>query len=242
MEAGTLNCPSCGVAVSSSSPQCQYCHALLQTVACPKCFGMMFLGSKFCPHCGASTVNIDEGGQTKRPCPRCHADLTTVPVGKTPRRECGHCGGLWIDVKQFDGLCSDAEAQTAAMGLQLPPPVEIDVQVRYLNCPQCGKMMNEMNYAGRSGVVMQICRSHGIGLDRDEIRQIIEFIRAGGLERARQLEMQELQYERATMNRAHEIPSLNDLSLQGSIAHVDNTLLAADLVTGLAAVVGHFMK
>ena len=26
---------------------------MLQTVSCPACFGLMFLGSKFCPHCGA---------------------------------------------------------------------------------------------------------------------------------------------------------------------------------------------
>src|SRR5438270_5225233 len=57
MEAQTLNCPNCGAAISSDSPQCQYCESKLATVACPSCFGMMFLGSKHCPHCGAAAVD-----------------------------------------------------------------------------------------------------------------------------------------------------------------------------------------
>src|SRR5437660_7609954 len=56
MEAQTLNCPNCGAAISSDAPQCQYCESKLATVACPSCFGMMFLGSKHCPHCGATAV------------------------------------------------------------------------------------------------------------------------------------------------------------------------------------------
>ncbi len=176
-------------------PHCQYCHALLQTIACPKCMGMMFMGSKFCPHCGASATQIAAGQTSVKSCPRCHEYLQQIAVGTTPLEECMHCGGLWIDVSSFDHICSDADAQTAATGLQLPPPVPIDSQVRYLACPQCNKLMNRMNYAGRSGIIVGICRGHGIWLDRDEMRHIIEFIRAGGLERARQNEVEELRGE-----------------------------------------------
>src|SRR5208282_3235240 len=122
--------------------------------------------------------------------------LRAIQIANTPLEECLHCGGLWVDVSNFDRLCSDAEASQAATGLQLPPPVEFDPHVRYLKCPQCGTLMNRMNYAERSGIVMNVCRPHGIWLDRDEIRQIIEFIRAGGLDRARRIETQELQEAR----------------------------------------------
>jgi Zn-finger nucleic acid-binding protein len=239
MEAGMLNCPSCGAAVSQDSPQCQYCHALLQTVACAKCMGMMFMGSKFCPHCGAGVEQVAGGDTVKKACPRCNTDLMDVKVGTTPLEECGKCGGLWVDVKNFDSICSNAEAQTAALGLEIPKPVEIDAHVRYLKCPQCSNMMGRMNYAGRSGVVIQVCRPHGIWLDRDEMRQIIEFIRGGGLDRARQLEVQQLEYERAQLGRERTAPCFNDLSLEGSIGLAANGVYATNLISGLAAVVGH---
>jgi len=243
MQAGLLSCPSCGAAISVDSPQCQYCHALLQTVACPKCMGMMFAGSKFCPHCGAGTVNIAEGAESQHKCPRCKTDLTMISVGKTPMQECEHCGGLWIAASNFDTLCSDAEQQTAALGLQLPPPVEVDEKVFYINCPKCGKLMNRVNFAGRSGVVIQVCKADGVWLDRDEIRRIISFIRAGGLQRARQLEMQQLQYERNSAAAQARVPDFNDaVAYTGSIGHHTNTELAVDLVGGLAAAVFHFMK
>ena len=56
MQAETLNCPTCGAAVSKDATHCSFCEARLATVACPRCFAMMFVGSKFCPRCGAKTM------------------------------------------------------------------------------------------------------------------------------------------------------------------------------------------
>jgi Zn-finger nucleic acid-binding protein len=240
MQAGTLNCPNCGSAVSSDSTQCQYCHALLQTVACPKCLGMMFAGSKFCPHCGAVAQTLSQGQTTTHSCPRCNEKLTAVEVATTPLEECMHCGGLWIDVSNFEHICSTAEAQQAATGLRVPPPVGFDPNVRYLKCPQCGNIMNRMNYAGRSGIIINICGRHGVWLDREEIRQIIEFIRGGGLDKARQIELQELQDAR----RAQEEVSSIQPEIEGyGIASLDK--FSADehahLVTGLASIANHFL-
>ncbi|HEX8267187.1 MAG TPA: hypothetical protein VF596_17430 [Pyrinomonadaceae bacterium] len=46
MKIESLNCPNCGAAVSSDSPQCAFCHSRLKTKACPSCFGLMFLGNR----------------------------------------------------------------------------------------------------------------------------------------------------------------------------------------------------
>jgi Zn-finger nucleic acid-binding protein len=231
MQAGTLNCPECGAAVSQDAPQCQYCHALLQTVACPKCLGMMFKGSKFCPHCGAIATQIAQGQTSTKSCPRCHVKLQHIMVSNTPLEECTRCGGLWIDVASFDHICSDADAQTAATGLQLPPPMPIDTHVIYLACPQCNNLMNRMNYAGRSGIIIGICRPHGIWLDRDEIRQIITFIRAGGLERARQNQIDQLQQEYRALNTETRIANFNS-----SIA--DRLDDHGHLLGGIASLIG----
>jgi Zn-finger nucleic acid-binding protein len=61
--------------------------------------------------------------------------------------------------------------------------------------------MNRMNFAHCSGVVVDVCRGHGTWFDRDELRQIVEFIRAGGLELARQKEKRVIQLEREELER-----------------------------------------
>jgi Zn-finger nucleic acid-binding protein len=182
MASGQPTCPHCGAAIEQNALECPYCHAALQTEICPKCFGLMFSGSKFCPHCGAVAEEMAPKG-TDLSCPRCKTTMSSIKVADTPLDECPHCGGLWISLAAFDHVCSDTAAQTAASGLDLPPPVPQDVRVHYLGCPNCGKLMNRTNYGGGSGIVINVCKGHGVWLDRDEMRQIVEFIRAGGLKK-----------------------------------------------------------
>ena len=240
MEAGILNCPECGAAVSKDSTQCEYCHALLQTVACPHCMGMMFAGSKFCPHCGARAVPLAQGPNSTQSCPRCHILLTDVQVAKTPLEECTRCGGLWVDVSSFEFICSNAEAQQAATGLLIPPPADIDPNVRYLKCPQCENLMNRINYASRSGIVINICRAHGVWLDRNEMRQIVEFIHAGGLDRARKIETEELQDARRADTSS--IDQINSGQLTSSLFHDSfNADERFQLLQGIASLSNHFL-
>jgi Zn-finger nucleic acid-binding protein len=241
MDAGTLNCPECGAAVSADSTRCQYCNAWLQTVACPRCLKMMFAGSKYCPHCGALTEGLAVGRDSGHMCPRCQVKLTDVQVADTPLEECTRCGGAWVDVSKFEHICETADLQQVSTGLQLPPPVEIDANVHYLPCPQCGKLMSRMNYAGRSGIIIGVCRSHGIWLDRDEMRRIIEFIRSGGLQRAREIEKQELEEARRTASfEPLETGGLNMIPF----APFHESLSSDDrvhLLRGVASLANHFL-
>jgi len=59
MSAESLNCPNCGAGVASDSSRCQFCKTRLKTMACPKCFGLMFIGAKFCDHCGAIAAPVE---------------------------------------------------------------------------------------------------------------------------------------------------------------------------------------
>ena len=43
--------------------------------------------------------------------------------------------------------------------------------------------MNRRNYAGASGVIIDLCRTDGIWFDADELARILVWIRAGGVER-----------------------------------------------------------
>lgn len=199
MDAGSLNCPHCGAAVTSDSPQCPFCKSLLQTVACTRCMGMMFMGSKHCPRCGAAADSAWVGSETGHACPRCQAALVNVELGKWVIEQCAGCGGVWMPVAVFDRICSDAEAQSAAAALALPPPSRDGQGIAYLSCPACGAQMGRKNYAHRSGVIIDICRAHGVWLDRDELQRILDFIHAGGLQRARTLEKEQLDASRRAL-------------------------------------------
>jgi Zn-finger nucleic acid-binding protein len=200
MDAQTLHCPGCGAAASSDATKCEHCGARLATVACPSCFGLVFLGAKFCQHCGAGVTRVgDTAGSIEKPCPQCHAGLESVKLANVDARECPKCEGLWIDVETFNGICADREQQAAILGGPTPPPEPIELTldpVRYLPCPECHTLMNRVNFAQRSGVIIDTCRGHGTWFDRDELRHIVEFIRAGGLEKAREVEIQRLERAR----------------------------------------------
>jgi len=56
--------------------------------------------------------------------------------------------------------------------------------------------MNRINFARCSGVVVDVCKGHGTWFDRDELHEIVEFIRSGGLDVSRQKEKREIEYQR----------------------------------------------
>jgi len=56
--------------------------------------------------------------------------------------------------------------------------------------------MNRINFAHCSGVILDLCKKHGIWFDRDELNRIVEFIHAGGLEASRSKEKAELEEQR----------------------------------------------
>src|SRR5438094_8358528 len=198
MEAQTLNCPNCGAAISSDASQCPCCESKLATVACPSCFGMMFLGSKHCPHCGATAAQKTAAQLSILKCPRCKIDMSSVTIGTEAMRECERCDGLWVEAAAFEKICADREEQSAVLGVASPAPAHpVDLtsdhnKISYAPCPQCGQLMNRINFAHCSGVIVDVCKGHGTWFDRDELSKIVEFIRSGGLEAARERDKAQL--------------------------------------------------
>lgn len=196
MHAGALNCPNCGAAVSTDAPNCPFCSSRLQTAACARCHGMMWRGSKFCPHCAGQATPIIMGAQSGHNCPRCTVPLKHVAFAHALAEECPRCSGLWMEAADFDRICSDAQAQTAASGFAHIPVQFNGNEEYYPRCPECPERMSRHNFARRSGVMINICRAHGVWLDGDELRQVIEFIRAGGMDHVREQEKQQLETAR----------------------------------------------
>ena len=213
MTVEALNCPNCGAGVESDRTQCQFCKTRLKTIGCPSCFGLMFLGTKFCGHCGAIAAPIEVGIDEKvGDCPRCRRDLEPLQIGETVFRGCSKCDGLWLHAAAFEGICADRERQSAVLGFlgQRTAKSQAMTKVNYVPCPDCGTLMNRSNFAKASGVIIDICKKHGVWFDADELPTIIEFVKKGGMEIARQRERNEIEQERDKLRdeqRQHSIQS-----------------------------------
>jgi len=206
MEAQTLNCPMCGASASTDASKCGHCGARLATISCPSCFAMMFAGAKFCSHCGAAAARAEEAENVIRPCPRCRVDMKLVALGDSRLRECPKCEGLWTDKDTLQRICDERERQAAVLGLPAIVPTDAAGQwesnVRYVPCPVCQGLMNRVNFARCSKVIVDVCAQHGTWLDHDELRRIVEFIRAGGIDKARARELEELERRRRDLTTA----------------------------------------
>ncbi len=125
--------------------------------------------------------------------------MKSVVIGSEEVRECGKCHGLWIEIAAFEKICANREQQAVVLGRASPAPA-IDLRettkVNYVPCPECTQLMNRINFARCSGVIVDVCKGHGTWFDQNELSRIIEFVRAGGLEVKRAREKAELQEER----------------------------------------------
>jgi Zn-finger nucleic acid-binding protein len=156
---------------------------------------MMFAGAKFCSHCGAKADRTEVPDGAHEICPRCRIDMESVLIGKTHLEECPKCEGIWADADSVRQICADQEQQAAVLGMptaQTPQSVGIEEHIHYIPCPVCKGLMNRVNFAHCSNVIVNVCGKHGTWFDKDELRRVVEFIRGGGIEKARAREIEEL--------------------------------------------------
>ncbi len=190
-DALSLHCPNCGAVAEPDAGRCPYCKARLAVISCASCFARMFDGAAFCPHCGARAAHREEstnGGA----CPGCGADLHRLALGDTTLLECPSCDGVWMDADEFERMCADREMQTAVLQRFQPRGDARTAPVRYRRCLRCGKVMNRVNFGRLSGTIVDVCRGHGTFMDAGELHRIVAFIEGGGLDRARELRIEEL--------------------------------------------------
>ena len=93
-------------------------------------------------------------------------------------------------------------------------------------------MMNRINFARCSGVIVDVCKGHGTWFDRDELRTIVEFVRGGGLELAREREKSEIRYERERLH-AEQSAAANRMNRIGSYADDEERVGGLSAARGL---------
>ena len=209
--AGQLTCPGCGAGVASTASRCEFCTAELLVRACPRCFARLFHGTKHCSQCGAEVgvparANPD-GSAAARVCPACPARPALVArlVGEVLLDECGTCHGLWLDSGAVDRIVRQRSEQATAPLREMGAPMA-DLQHRavagpppqrrmYLGCPDCSTVMNRVNFARRSGIILDVCRAHGTWFDADELPRVVEFVLRGGVEEAQKKDLEQAREE-----------------------------------------------
>ena len=238
----SLQCPNCGANVAAEAISCEFCRAVLTVTACPSCFGAVFKGMKHCPACGAAVERVEVKDDRKLTCPRCEQRLTSADIGGTRILECLGCGGVWLDEASFQSICADREKQEKVVLYPARRPAESTAPTEqpqrfYVPCPECGDLMNRKNFAGCSGVVVDICTRHGIWFDRQELQRIADFIKDGGLHKARANELANLKAEQDRLADMKYAQSVESLRLQDDVSplgfHNEDSLF--DAVIGICS-------
>lgn len=165
--------------------------------------------------------------------------MEAVTLGGTTLRECPKCEGLWVETAALEQLCTERERQAAVLGMAQtttgPAGGAIEGSVRYLPCPECRKLMNRVNFAGYSNVVVDVCKRHGTWFDRDELRRVVEFIRSGGLDTARHRELADLEARERQLKAAQTAAAwdsrMSDRELD--IGHHSGISLIADALSSM---------
>lgn len=169
-----MKCGSCGASLFAGTVQCPYCNSFVE------------------PHLDKIDVySIDES--SNGPCPRCSHKLMIAAQPKSDGAEiklCENCGGSFFPVGLVELLLEKVKEQdVGALETELeqylavrPPPDS--TQRTYIPCPDCGDLMNRVNYGSLSGVIVDSCRRHGLWLDAGELQRLLHWAKSGGISRS----------------------------------------------------------
>lgn len=162
---------------------------------CTNCSAPLPPNSIKCEYCG-SRNDIDLKGvhyytthelDSERICPRCNVRLKTVDLkldGRFLIERCDTCLGLFFDPGELEALLDATvtkvftinQSQLASIGTVRSS----EYGISYVKCPVCTNIMNRVNFGTKSGVIVDRCKEHGVWLDGGELRQLCEWMKAGG--------------------------------------------------------------
>jgi len=163
---------------------------------CRNCSAPLPPDAIVCSYCGVR-ADIDLTGvheytvtapDSRRTCPRCSTALQTLDLnieGTFLIERCESCMGLFFDPGELEALLDRSVKHTYNIDHRKLDTLaryrrRDEYGVAYIPCPVCGQLMNRVSFGTRSGVVVDRCGDHGVWLDGGELRQLLEWTRAGG--------------------------------------------------------------
>jgi Zn-finger nucleic acid-binding protein len=117
-------------------------------------------------------------------CPCCRRVLRSTRVDEQPLEECDECSGQFVSHPALQHILLAHAPPTKLRGAGYSRPSPLSEPVRYRECPVCSEVMLRKNFAGASGVVVDVCPVHGLWLDRGELATMIEFAATGAWRQA----------------------------------------------------------
>jgi Zn-finger nucleic acid-binding protein len=185
-EARVYQCPVCGAFAKDGERTCSHCSTLLATLRCGQCFELNFPGDLHCRGCGQELGLVLAAEASEQTCPDCKLPLQTFRAGAGELRACERCGGQMVTHGLLHALLEQREALGSALSSLSPAPRANPLHdaVRYRPCPSCQQLMNRKNFAGISGIVVDVCVQHGTFFDAGELPRVLSFVRHGGLAKA----------------------------------------------------------
>lgn len=248
-----FRCGSCGANLPAEGRACGYCSAEITleerglSGVCPGCSARLGAGSRFCMECGLAIqpqrLSALRSGVA---CPRCRGTLRVREIGAASAIECASCAGLWISKTQLEELCARAETSelaAQALGFESATPAAAPLaREGYIPCLTCSELMLRKNFGGTSGVVIDLCKEHGVWLDHRELGRILAYVRGGGLVRAREREVARLEREAERARHSAAPPVLGPDAGPFGGRGADRWEAEADLVGGLAWLAGKLLR
>ncbi|MEX0938360.1 MAG: zf-TFIIB domain-containing protein [Pirellulales bacterium] len=198
-DASVVRCSSCGAPREAEAKCCHFCgsdytlHERDMHTVCPTCFARVSDRARFCHHCATGlTPELAAGDPTELICPECKQDdqpLVSRRIGElgVTVLECPLCAGMWLGTDTFRHLADRVQRTALRKSPTTPPPAAPgDRQPgrwAYRPCTVCQSLMQRRNFGGSSGVIIDVCRDHGIWFDDAELHHLVAWIRAGGTAR-----------------------------------------------------------
>ena len=200
-DAAVVRCSSCGASRQGGEAACAWCDSEftiheqdLHTI-CPQCFARISDRARHCHHCGVPISPQAIGASDPaRTCPTCrggpalhHRSLGGAP----PLLECATCAGLWLAPAELRTLVTRvnagaAQAREILGPLERPPAGAPMEDARhgplYRACVVCAQRMNRTRFAGRSGVIVDYCKDHGVWFDAHELARALKGVAEGSAE------------------------------------------------------------
>ncbi|HLO25660.1 MAG TPA: zf-TFIIB domain-containing protein, partial [Geobacteraceae bacterium] len=144
---------------------------------------------------------------------------------------CERCYGLFFDVGEVQAFLEASVLPAFSVNLREIATINEDRAsfnrpVRYIKCPECGVLMNRVNFGSMSGVVVDQCKEHGMWLDNGELVHLMEWKKTGGQllpgkERVAQQEQREYR---------HSVPSWPETGYQEKSAAGDLVSVACTVL------------
>ncbi|HEY1955377.1 MAG TPA: zf-TFIIB domain-containing protein [Polyangiaceae bacterium] len=192
---GGLRCVACGAERSADARACTRCGEEVPAVRCAECMTLNPIGESACRQCGAELGLAPEPEPTRLVCPRGCGGL----VAAWDLSECERCGGIFVSKETLAALVTrhrGPERKTSIV-----PPAPAPDTVVYLPCPACNARMNRTIFGKSSGVIVDVCKTHGTWFDARELTASLAFVERGGIElvEKRERERKESEARRAAL-------------------------------------------